>query len=171
MNTFVVIVLLVGVSLVQGQVYAPSAGWQEYVETSSGTSSSSAGYSLIPWGTYIDVNGDGLIDVVYIYYSQDGTWQTQVSLNTGSGWCLHYCDSCYGKPGSTTSNCGYTKIGSNPCGGVTSYCPLSAVGIQSVHTLTSAARYLRSDERVVEKLLESGELRGRLIEGEGPIYL
>lgn len=72
---------------------APDNHLYVYLNTGSGWSTLDAGYSTLPGGydiaayrgRLIDVNGDGLPDVV-VHFHGSGTTKQNTWLNTGSGW-------------------------------------------------------------------------------------
>lgn len=64
--------------------------YQEFVQTGSGNGQVS--YGLIPWGQFLDINGDGLLDLIYQNYLESNqNVLSMIFLNTGNGFCCAYC--------------------------------------------------------------------------------
>jgi len=139
--------------------YAQGSSWKSLWSTNDGVRTSFDG------ATYLDLDGNGLVDVLYQITTPiaSGTqFDAATYLNTGIGWCTASCQSsrpdvfCTG--GNVPNpNCTPSKL-------------QTVLMQRSIFTPVQVAEILKVDETQVLELLRSQRLVGKQIEDEWRIH-
>ena len=106
-------------------------------------------YTALPEAQFVDVNGDGLVDLVENFADMANTVDRAIYLNTGCGW-----------------------IDSRTVTLPFPYCNRTALHLRDYDVLTpeQAGLYLQLDTIDVISLLKSKELPGKLLAGKWRVH-